>query len=285
MQLDLWTSEWVVCGFFAYLAVLSRIRPLAAAARRRVALVGLVCIALVIMLSRLRPSPSLEVLREWLPAVYLLQGYWLCGVFYRRPMPGIERRLLAVDTWLFGPGALGRLVARTPRIVCSCFELAYLLAYPLVPLGFGAFVALGQRARADDFWTAALIAAFGCYGMLPWIQTRPPRALAMRGPLCSPYPVLRRLNGAVLHRLSVQANTMPSGHAATLRGDWPGGLVGLHGGRRRAALRGGGHHHRHRARPLPLCDRQPVGRARRRPRLVGRLSRAGRVGARGRGYP
>ena len=215
MQLDLWTSEWVVCGFFAYLVVLSRIRPLAAAARRRVALVGLVCIALVIMLSRLRPSPSLEVLREWLPAVYLLQGYWLCGVFYRRPMPGIERRLLAVDTWLFGPGALGLLVARTPRIVCSCFELAYLLAYPLVPLGFGAFVALGQRARADDFWTAALIAAFGCYGMLPWIQTRPPRALAMRGPLCSPYPVLRRLNGAVLGRLSVQANTLPSGHAAT----------------------------------------------------------------------
>ena len=215
MQLELWTSEWVACGFFAYLVVLSRIQPLAAAARRRVLLVGLVCIALVVMFSRLRPSPSLEVLREWLPAVYLLQGYWLCGVFYRRPMPGIERRLLAVDTWLFGPGALGRLVARTPRIVCSCFELAYLLAYPLVPVGFGVFVALGQRARADDFWTAALIASFGCYGMLPWIQTRPPRALAMGAPLCSPHPVLRRLNGAVLRRLSVQVNTLPSGHAAT----------------------------------------------------------------------
>lgn len=214
MQLELWTSEWVVCGFFAYLVVLSRVRPLAAGARRRVVLVGLVCIALVLMLSQLRPSPSLELLREWLPAVYLLQGYWLCGVFYRRPMPQVERRLLAVDTWLFGGGRLGRLVARTPRIVCSCFELAYLLAYPLVPAGFGLFVALGQRARADDFWTAALVASFACYGMLPWIQTRPPRALTMRGPLCSPYPVLRRLNGAVLRRLSVQVNTLPSGHAA-----------------------------------------------------------------------
>ena len=214
MQLELWTSEWVACGFFAYLVVLSRVRPLAAAARRRVMLVGLVCIALVVMLSRLRPSPSLELLREWLPAVYLLQGYWLCGVFYRRPLAEVERRLLAVDTWLFGGGALGRLVARTPRVVCSGFELAYLLAYPLVPAGFGLFVALGQRARADDFWTAVLIASFACYGMLPWIQTRPPRALAMRGPLCSPYPVLRRLNAAVLRRLSVQVNTLPNGHAA-----------------------------------------------------------------------
>ncbi len=214
MQLELWTSEWVVCGFFAYLVVLSRVRPLAAARRRRVVVVGVVCIALLVLLSRLRPSPPRELLREWLPAVYLLQGYWLCGVFYRRPMPGIERRLLAVDTWLFGGGWLGRLVARTPRVVCSCFELAYLLAYPLVPVGFGLFTALGQQARADDFWTAALVASFACYGLLPWIQTRPPRALAMRGPLCSPYPVLRRLNAAVLRRLSVQVNTLPSGHAA-----------------------------------------------------------------------
>ncbi len=214
MQLELWTSEWVVCGFFAYLVVLSRVQPLAVAARRRVVLVGLVCIALVLMLAQLRPSPSLELLREWLPAVYLLQGYWLCGLFYRRPMPAVERRLLAVDTWLFGGGRLGRLVARTPRIVCSGFELAYLLAYPLVPAGFGLLVAFGQRSRADDFWTAALVASFACYGMLPWIQTRPPRALTMRGPLCSPYPLLRRLNAAVLRRLSVQVNTLPSGHAA-----------------------------------------------------------------------
>ena len=215
MQLDLWTSEWLVCGFFGYLVVLSRVQPLAAAARRRVVLVGLVCIALVLLLARLRPSPALEVLREWLPAVYLLQGYWMCGVFFRRPMPGVERRLLAIDAWLFGPRALGRLVARTPRIVCSGFELAYLLAYPLVPCGFAAFLVLGYQDRADDFWTAALVASFSCYGMLPWIQTRPPRALPACEPFCSPYPVLRRLNGAVLRRLSVQVNTLPSGHAAT----------------------------------------------------------------------
>ena len=215
MQLDLWTSEWVVCGFFGYLVVLSRVQPLAAAARRRVALVGLVCVALIFLLARLRPSPALEVLREWLPAVYLLQGYWMCGVFFRRPMQGIERCLLDIDAWLFGPRALGPLVARTPRIVCSGFELAYLLAYPLVPFGFAAFLVLGQQDRADDFWTAALVAAFGCYGMLPWLQTRPPRALSACEPLCSPYPVLRRLNGAVLRRLSVQVNTLPSGHAAT----------------------------------------------------------------------
>lgn len=211
----LWSTEWIVCGFFAYLIVLACVRPLPPGSRRRVLLVSLVCIALAVMLSQLRPSPSLRILREWVPTVYLLQGYWLCGLFFRRPMLGVERRLLAFDTWLIERAGLRRLARRAPRIVASWFEMAYLLAYPFVPVGFGLFLALGQRERVDAFWTAALAAAFACYGLLPWIQTRPPRALATQGPLMMPHLALRRLNGAVLQRMSVQVNTCPSGHAAT----------------------------------------------------------------------
>ncbi len=211
----LWLTEWIVCGFFLYLIVLSRVRPLASARRRRVLLAGLVCIALAVMLAQLRPSPSLRIVRDWVPAVYLLQGYWLCGLFFRRPALGMERRLLAFDTWLFERSGLRRAAARAPRVVASWFEAAYLLAYPFVPVGFGVFLALGHRDRADEFWMAALIAGFACYGMLPWVQTRPPRALAADRPLWMPHLNLRRLNATVLQRMSVQVNTCPSGHAAT----------------------------------------------------------------------
>ena len=212
---QLWVTEWIVCGFFLHLIVLAHLRPLDAGRRRRVLLAGLVCIALAGMLSQLRPSPSLRLVRDWVPAVYLLQGYWLCGLFFERPALGIERRLLALDTLLFERSGLRRAVLRAPRLVASWFEAAYLLAYPFVPAGFGVFLALGHRGRADEFWTAALIAGFACYGMLPWIQTRPPRALAADRPLWTPHPGLRRLNAAVLQRMSVQVNTCPSGHAAT----------------------------------------------------------------------
>ena len=211
----LWVTEWIVCGFFFYLIVLSRLRPLAPARRRRVLLVGFVCITLAVMLSQLRPSPSLRIVRDWVPAVYLLQGYWLCGLFFQRPSLRIERRLLAFDTWLFERTGLRRAAARAPRLVASWFEATYLLAYPFVPVGFGVFLALGHRGRADAFWTAVLIAGFTCYGMLPWIQTRPPRALAADRPLWTPHLRLRRLNTTVLQRMSVQVNTCPSGHAAT----------------------------------------------------------------------
>ena len=212
---QLWITEWIVCGFFLYLIVLSRLQPLGSGRRRRVLLVGLVCIVLAVMLSQLRPSPSLRVIRDWVPAVYLLQGYWVCGLFFRRPSLGMERRLLAFDTWLFERSGLRRAAARAPRLVASWFEATYLLAYPFVPVGFGVFLALGHRGRADEFWMAPLIAGFTSYGMLPWIQTRPPRALAGDRPLWMPHLALRRLNTTVLQRMSVQVNTCPSGHAAT----------------------------------------------------------------------
>jgi hypothetical protein len=212
---QLWITEWVVCGFFFYLIVLSHVRRLSLARRRRVLLVGLVCIALALMLSQLQPSPALRIVRDWVPAVYLLQGYWMCGLFFRRPALGIERRLLAFDTWLFERSGLRRAAARAPRLVASWFEATYLLAYPFVPVGFGVLLALGHRDRADEFWLAALIAGFTCYGTLPWIQTRPPRALAGDRPLWMPHLVLRSLNATVLRRMSVQVNTCPSGHAAT----------------------------------------------------------------------
>ncbi len=212
---QLWITEWIVCGFFLYLIVLSRLRPLASGRRRRVLLVGLVCIGLAVMLSQLRLSPSLRIIRDWVPAVYLLQGYWMCGLFFRRPSLRIERRLLGFDTWLFERSGLRRAAARAPRLAASWFEATYLLAYPFVPAGFGVFLALEHRDRADEFWMATLLAGFICYGMLPWIQTRPPRALAADRPLWMPHLVLRRLNATVLQRMSVQVNTCPSGHAAT----------------------------------------------------------------------
>ncbi len=211
----LWVTDWIVCGFFAYLIVLAAVFPLSARHRGRVLLVGLVCVATAVMLAQLRLSPILQTARAWLPVVYLLEGYWLCGLFFRRPMPEAEARLLAFDRWLFGVAKLDRLLSRGPRVVLEYFEFAYVLAFPFVPLSFGLFWGLGSRADADSFWTAVLLAGFVCYGMLPWIQTRPPRSVETGSRLDRRGLLLRRVNLFVLNGVSVQANTFPSGHAST----------------------------------------------------------------------
>ena len=210
----LWVTEWIVCGFFAYLMVLAVTHHIARPSRLRVIRVGLACIALAVMLSQLRLSPVLEIAREWLPGIYLVEGYWLCGLFFQRPMRRMETWLLDVDRRILTMTRANRLLENGPRVVLEYFELTYLLVYPYVPLAFGLFCWLGQRGDADRFWTTSLLAGYGAYGLLPWIQTRPPRALEQHSPLDSRPLRFRRYNLTTLGHLSVQVNTFPSGHAS-----------------------------------------------------------------------
>lgn len=210
----LWVTEWVACAFFIYLTLLAVQRTLPVRHRRRVLAAAVVCSGLSLMLSQMQPSPVLRVIREWIPGIYLMQGYWLCGLFFQRPMKDVERRLIDVDRVLFRVLKGTEFLMRGPRVVLEYFEFTYLLAYPFVPASFAVLCWMGARADADNFWTSLLIAGFGAYGMLPWIQTRPPRSFERRGPADARGLFFRRLNVTVLDHASVQVNTFPSGHAS-----------------------------------------------------------------------
>lgn len=148
-----------------------------------------------------------------MPLVYLLAGYWLPALIVREPNVRFEQRLLDIDWKLFGPDGLARFERRAPRPLIEYLELAYLLCYAAVPAGYACLVLAGHDADAlDRFWSIVLLAAFLCYGLLPWIPTRAPRAIEPgRGAERSS---IRQLNMAVLNRASVQWNTFPSGHTA-----------------------------------------------------------------------
>jgi membrane-associated phospholipid phosphatase len=131
-------------------------------------------------------------------------------------MPRIERLLGDVDArcarWI-GAAAWP---ATAKRWVKKYLELAYLLVYLVVPAGAIWLTTVGHADALAPFWATVLLAAFASYGMLPWIQTRPPRAVAEfqeRAPDGADW--LRRMNLWILGRASIQVNTVPSGHAAT----------------------------------------------------------------------
>ena len=148
-----------------------------------------------------------------MPLIYLLVGYWLPALLVRMPDPRVEQRLLRFDHALFGAEGLARFQQRAPRALVEYLELAYLLCYAVVPAGFAILVAGGHGEDViDQFWSVVLLAAFTCYGALPWLPTRAPRAVERQPDTTR--SSIRRLNLAVLDRASVQWNTFPSGHTA-----------------------------------------------------------------------
>jgi hypothetical protein len=191
-------------GFFAYVlvvALLPRGMPLAA----RVKTVGGACGgAVVIALSRVFPPDGL--INVWIfPAAALLAGYWTSGLLFVAPMPRAEQLLIDLDSRL----GIDRIAGRLPRPLVELLEFAYSGVYPLIPIAL--YLALRQGITPDRFWTTILVTDYLCFGMLPWFQTRPPRAFAPAAPWRSTW---RAVNLRTLAAGSVQVNTFPSGHAA-----------------------------------------------------------------------
>jgi hypothetical protein len=198
--LSLW--QGASCLFFLYTIFVALLRG--PAARRRFALVmsatGLAATASSMAI------PRITWLHDWLlPPSLLLLGYWSSGALFTAPMSRAEAMLMAADR------RLGISNYAAPRVVAELLEAAYVSVYAIVGIAFVLHLVLTPSPSPARFWAVVLITDFICFAMLPWIQTRPPRALEDRDPWRSS---VRRLNLRLLGATSIQANTFPSGHAA-----------------------------------------------------------------------
>lgn len=189
--------------FFGYVAVVAAIRQPASQRARMRAIGGAAAGAAIVALSRLAGGPTSNT---WIvPPALLLIGYWTTGLLFVEPMHRLERSLASFDEIL----RIDAIAARIPRVVVELLEVAYSAVYPMIPLAL--YIAVRHGVSADRFWTVILLTDYICFGMLPWFQTRPPRAVGFDRPWRSRW---RAVNLRALDAGSVGVNTFPSGHAA-----------------------------------------------------------------------
>jgi len=228
-------SEWIALVYFFFLAATAGRAPVAASRRWQVIAVTAI-VALLILALALAPGGGVTlIVRDWIPLLYLIAGYWSPALLVRAPDERLERALLdfdrrwlhrtgfrnvrfrTVDTTLEPSGSLPAQARETwtgrwRRLFVELGELSYLFCYPLVPIGFACLYLAGLRAEADRFWTVVFLAVFPCYGALPWLPTRPPRVVEGAP---ARHSTIRTLNLRILERASVKLNTFPSGHVAS----------------------------------------------------------------------
>jgi hypothetical protein len=201
--------EWATLAFAAYSCVVVSVQPGLSPGRRSLITAASLLLGALAAGTPRAPWAEVVLVRDWLlPGLYLIASYRISGASFVSPMPRIERWLVAVDARL---GA-GTIRARLPKAAAQALELAYVLVYPLV--AFGPLIALraGGAAALERSWLLILVTDYICFGCLPWIQTRTPRGL--EGEPRTGATRLRRVNVALMRRMSTEMNTVPSGHAA-----------------------------------------------------------------------
>lgn len=190
-------------AFFLYVALVAFwLRPRRSPARALAAAgTGLI----VVLASRVLDAPFVSA---WIwPPALLLIAYWSSGPLFVAPRPAHEAAL----RWLDDRLRIRDVAGRTPRAIAELLEAAYVGVYPLVLLALLLCLQFSPSPDSDKFWSVVLITDFLCFAVLPWVQTRPPRALESDDPWPSS---IRRFNLRLLGATSIQVNTFPSGHAA-----------------------------------------------------------------------
>jgi len=207
-----WTD--ITFGYVLYLAALAWLFPRFAQARMG----ALVAVAIAGAMAWSWPLPGTGRLPDalnWvvLPSAALLGAYRVSGAFFLRPSAALEDALARIDAALLGrPGVFAALRAASPA-AHAAIEVLYLCVYAIVPLGAVVVLLAGRREGLATYWTTVFFAELACYAALPWLQSRPPRALDQPGEH-EKSGAMRGLNLAILRHGSIQANTFPSGHAA-----------------------------------------------------------------------
>lgn len=194
--------------------LLAFFRPLGSRRRGRILLLGVVPLFAILVARFEIAGAASRIVRDWLPAALLLIPYWQAGQFFPGPDARIQNRLLAADARFFA--RFPRLAGSRGAFWAAYFETAYLVCYPLVPLGFGVLLLTHHSSAANFYWSVVVLASDICFLCTIFVPALPPRVLP--GDFASGAVSgneVRALNLAVLNRGSIHAITFPSAHVAS----------------------------------------------------------------------
>jgi hypothetical protein len=198
-------SDQIAIGYFILTALLAIVRPLPASRR------ALTVAASAVMIAAIQAVTfSTGALRDLFPMITLLAAYYLSGMLCVRPSRSMEAWLTAWDRRLLGDPE--RAFTNWPPWLLNALDLLYLGTFLTVPAGLLALWLTGQMRLAGHYWTIVMTALLICYAGTALVHTRPPRTLERTRERAG-----RRLQHAALDavdRLSIGANTIPSGHVA-----------------------------------------------------------------------
>ena len=211
-------TGWIQGLFVFLLAAIAWFRPLGWKRQLNAGLLAAVAIGAILLAywsSRWLSPLAAAVLRDWLPVPLMLFPYWQAGQLFMGADSLAEKRLAHFDAAFFR--ALGISPAKTSisPALGIYLELAYLLVYPLMPLGLATLYVTNSRQFVNYYWIVVLLATYICIAITPFVPAMPPRALASYEKFRMPPSKLGALNRFILRRGSIQAITFPSAHVAS----------------------------------------------------------------------
>jgi membrane-associated phospholipid phosphatase len=201
-------AEWLILGYFFYVAILAVFFFSPAKA-----FILFAAVAAVIVIQ----SGTQSIVRDLTPMAFTLAAYREMDWFTPAVRDGrLEKLWIVWDRRLLDDLHLRAAVESAGWLLPSYFELCYLLVYGVAPVAITLLLFHHRRAGMKDFWLAYLAGTLGVYAMFPFFPSEPPRILFADHDLPHLITELRRLNLWIVGGYGIHSSVFPSAHVSSV---------------------------------------------------------------------
>jgi len=205
------STEWLLIGYFSYVALISRTRlPLS---------VLLLAIALVAVLAvgESRGNPLFfSIARDWAPLVLTLIAYremdWFTPLAWDHHL---EFRWIAFDRSLLYGWGFQRAIESVGALLPTYLEFCYLLVYAVGPFTVAVLYLEHRRNRVNQVLLLYLLGTLLAYALFPFFLSQPPRTLFGDSDLPTVMTALRRINLWIVNGYGIHSSVFPSAHVSS----------------------------------------------------------------------
>ena len=212
------SSEWLLIGYFAYVAIVSSRFPLPAAVARLPALILILAAGLILTLAyaeRIGSTKFFSISRDWLPLIFTLIAYremdWFTPLSWDHHL---EFGWIVWDRSLLY-GGLQTAIESLGAVIPTYLELCYLVVYAVGPFTVATLYFAGQRERVNQVLFVYLLGTLSAYALFPYFPSEPPRTLFAGSDLPRMMTAIRRFNLWIVNGYGIHSSVFPSAHVSS----------------------------------------------------------------------
>ncbi|HWY45840.1 MAG TPA: phosphatase PAP2 family protein [Bryobacteraceae bacterium] len=213
------SSEWLLIGYFGYVALITPLFPLDPQIKWLALAVLVLVASLLLALVFAESYGSREIFsiaRDWIPLALTLIAYremdWFSPLMRNFDL---ELHWLEWDRKLLHGAGLQRAIEWLGVLLPAYLEFCYLLVYAVGPISVALLYGQRRRELVNYFLLLYLAGTLLAYALLPYFPSDPPRTLFGESDLPNVITPMRRFNLWILRGYGIHSSVFPSAHVSS----------------------------------------------------------------------
>ncbi len=214
------SSEWLLIGYFGYVALITPLFPLGPQVKWLALAVFVLVAVLLAMLAAAETYGSPEIFsvaRDWIPLALTLVAYremdWFSPLMRNLNM---ELRWVQWDRRLLYGAGIERAIESLGALLPAYLELCYLLVYAVGPLSVAILYGQRRRELVNRLLLVYLAGSLLAYALLPYFPSDPPRTLFAGTDLPNVITPIRTFNLWIVRGYGIHSSVFPSAHVSSV---------------------------------------------------------------------